>query len=338
MKQALLLSFIVILLAVIIKINLAPSIIPKPPVQPASGPGGGDYRYQHIRVSSHGKGVHQYWLFEPADAREALPVIVFNHGWMAVYPTVYGGWIGHLVRKGNIVIYPRYQKDAGTSPRAISNHAIKAVKAALIELQRPKHAKPDLNRFAIVGHSMGGTISANMAARAASEHLPEVKVLMSVQPGKTWQKSRGANALIALDDLSAISSEILMLVVVSDQDSNVFDKDGKRIFHEAVNVKKENKNLIYVHSDQRGEPPLLADHGSPSSRCKPWRRGDIHMKCKGVNALDYYAYWKLFDALRDAAFEGKNRDIALGNTESQRYMGEWSDGEPVKPLTVITAE
>jgi hypothetical protein len=53
-----------------------------------------------------------------------------------------------------------------------------------------------------------------------------------------------------------------------------------------------------------------------------------------VNALDYYGTWKLFDALCDAAFTGKNREYALGNTPQQRFMGLWSDGSPVKELIV----
>jgi hypothetical protein len=54
-----------------------------------------------------------------------------------------------------------------------------------------------------------------------------------------------------------------------------------------------------------------------------------------INAQDYYGYWRLFDALCDAAFYGKNREYALGNTEKQRFMGKWSDGKPVKELQVI---
>ena len=53
-----------------------------------------------------------------------------------------------------------------------------------------------------------------------------------------------------------------------------------------------------------------------------------------INALDYFGTWKLFDALCDAAFTGKNREYALGNTPQQRFMGLWSDGTPVKELKV----
>jgi hypothetical protein len=53
-----------------------------------------------------------------------------------------------------------------------------------------------------------------------------------------------------------------------------------------------------------------------------------------VNALDYYGLWKLFDGVCDAAFYGKNREFALGNTAQQRFMGQWSGGTPVKKLIV----
>lgn len=50
--------------------------------------------------------------------------------------------------------------------------------------------------------------------------------------------------------------------------------------------------------------------------------------------MDYYGLWKLFDALTDSAFYGRNREYALGNTPQQRFMGQWSDGVPVKELVV----
>jgi hypothetical protein len=53
-----------------------------------------------------------------------------------------------------------------------------------------------------------------------------------------------------------------------------------------------------------------------------------------VDAIDYYCYWKLFDGLIEAAFYGKNRAYALGDTPQQRFMGIFSDGKPVTELIV----
>src|SRR5208283_5123642 len=50
------------------------------------------------------------------------------------------------------------------------------------------------------------------------------------------------------------------------------------------------------------------------------------------DAHDFYSFWKLFDALTDAAFYGTNREYALGGTPQQTFMGCWSDGTPVNPL------
>jgi hypothetical protein len=54
-----------------------------------------------------------------------------------------------------------------------------------------------------------------------------------------------------------------------------------------------------------------------------------------LDALDFYGTWKLLDGLTDAAFYGRNRNYALGNTPEQRFMGTWSDGVAVKELMVI---
>jgi hypothetical protein len=51
--------------------------------------------------------------------------------------------------------------------------------------------------------------------------------------------------------------------------------------------------------------------------------------------MDYYGYWKFFDGLTNAAFYGRNRVYALGDTPQQRFMGLWSDGIPVKEPRVI---
>ena len=54
----------------------------------------------------------------------------------------------------------------------------------------------------------------------------------------------------------------------------------------------------------------------------------------GIDALDFYGYWKWFDALTDAAFYGTPVEEALGDTPEQKYMGTWSDGTPVKEPVV----
>lgn len=291
---------------------------PIPPSQPPDGPGGSNYSHGGIRQSRYGFGSRQFWIFEPTNPTpSSAPLIVFNHGWSAIFPIFYKAWIEHLVKRGSIVVYPRYQFGPLIGSRTATQNAIKAVKQAIALLQDGTHVTPDLERFAIVGHSLGGGITAEMAALAAQEDLPFPQAVMPVQPfvrGDTMMK-----------DFQAIPAETLLLVIVGENDTIVGNSSGKLIFSTATQVPLDRKDFIIQRTDRYGEPPLVADHIAPV--CIP---GD-----SSVDAMDFYSTWKLFDALTDYAFYGINREYCLGDTPQQRFMGYWSDGTPVRELTVI---
>ncbi len=116
---------------------MAASALVTPPQQPDSGPGGAALRCRTVQAQVYGEGNLAYWIFEPADPTPMhAPLIVFNHGWGAIQPLVYGLWIDHLVRRGNIVVYPAYQENLITAPREFTPNAIAAVKDAIRRLQR----------------------------------------------------------------------------------------------------------------------------------------------------------------------------------------------------------
>ncbi len=348
---------------------------PSPPTQPQRGPGGGDYAHDELVGSMVGKGATACYLFEPGKPRPAkAPLIVFNHGYFAVDPVAYGRWIEHLVRRGNIVLYPVYQEGLTLSV-ALTPNAIKGVKDAIAELEKGEHTRPDLTRFAIVGHSAGGIISANMAATWKKEGLPQPRAVMCVQPG--------VSKLFPVADLKQIPAETLLITLFGDNDRITSDTDAKMIFAQTTQIPAKNKALIELTSDKHGWPDMNADHFAPiaaggkgidprgltriqiramfesmkdrkgdnpggvSKNTKEQEKEDQTDKAPAenkkieelvalfTNGLDYYGTWKLFDGLTDAAFFGRNREYALGNTRQQRYMGKWSDGVPVKELRVV---
>jgi len=331
---------------------------PRPPAQPASGPGGAGYAHAGMACSHSGEGDGEYWLFEPADPRPgSAPVVVFNHGWGATGPWVYGAWIRHIVRRGNIVIFPRYQGSLLTPASSFDANAIGAVKDALERLDAGDHVRPQKERLAVVGHSAGALVAAGIAARAEAEGLPRPRAVMCVQPGRTWKTAGRLSVVIPLADVSGIHPDTLLLAVAGDTDLIVRDVDARRIVREATRVPARNKNFVLVRSDHHGRPALDANHYSPCAVDMALYRDIVGDEAAGapvpaprwgssgaagrrrrpedtVNALDYYAYWKLFDALCDAAFYGRNRACALGGGAEQRDMGSWSDGRPVTPLDV----
>ncbi|HJT66905.1 MAG TPA: alpha/beta fold hydrolase [Pyrinomonadaceae bacterium] len=342
-----------------------------PPSQPATGPGGKQYVHASVTKNRYGKGGQEYWIFEPDEPKPAsAPVIVFLHGWGGMNPLYYGAWIDHLVKRGNIVIYPRYQASLLTQIGEFTPNTLDAIKNALARLgSEPGHVKADLTKFAAVGHSVGGVLAANVAALASENGLPRVAAVMSVEPGITESPIN-----IPLADLKKIPAETLLLAVAGDQDTLVRDFDAKRIYNESTRVPAKNKDYVTLVSDSHGLPGLVASHRAPtafdmaydsgegigggpaevggadrtgsnggggSERAGglPTRRVDAagrseRLETMMVNALDFYGTWKLFDGLSDAAFYGKNREYALGNTPQQRLMGVWSDGVPVKELKV----
>jgi len=328
-----------------------------PPAQPATGPGGKQHIHAKVTKNRYGAGNQEYWIFEPDTPKPAsAPLVVFIHGWGGMNPLYYGAWLDHLVKRGNIVVYPRYQETLLTPIKDFLPSTLGAIKDAITRLQTERgHVKPDLTKFAVVGHSVGGLLSASVAALASESNLPKVRAVMAVEPGITEDPIK-----IPLADLKKIPAETLLLAVAGDQDTLVRDLDAKRIYYESTQVPAANKDFILMVTDTHGMPSLQASHRAPTAMdtaydngegvvggpANPRRVGNSSSRQNGasddsrrletmmVNALDYYGTWKLFDALCDAAFYGKNREYALGNTKEQRFMGTWSDGVPVKELKV----
>jgi predicted esterase len=289
-----------------------------PPDQPSEGPGSSNYSHGGVQESKYKWGAKQYWIFEPILPKpESAPLVVFNHGWGATDPIAYIEWIDHIVKKGNIVVYPRYQRGLYLGFKEFNANAIQAVKDAIETIQQGDHVLPELDKFAILGHSLGGGITANMAAQAEDEGLPIPKAIMPVQPFIAYSETA---------NFSKIHAETLMIVVVGEDDTVVGNRSGIIIFNGSAQIPLSQKDFVIQVTDTYGDPDLVADHSAPV--CFPRDTSDT------VDAMDFYSTWKLFDALTDYAFYGINEEYCLGNTSEQRFMGLWSDGTPVNELKV----
>jgi len=315
---------------------------PTPPAQPAHGPGGADYAHAHVVAREVDKSARGWWLFTPADPVPATaPVVVFCHGWGALDPNGYRAWIDHIVRRGNIVVWLNYQDSLREPGAQFLPNAIAGARAAFADLDAGGAGiRADREHVAIVGHSAGALLSAELAAIAAREGLPMFRAVMPVQPGDGSRDGK-RRATIPSADLAPIPAATCLLVVVGADDHFAFENLGLHVYDAALHVPAVNKNVLELETDRHGAPALVANHFAPAAPAhahEPRRDPALFAEFEhagAIDAMDWYGTWKLFDSLSDCAFFGRECDIALGGSAAQTSMGTWSDGTPVKPMRVL---
>lgn len=305
------------------------------PSQPMNGPGGMDYMHGSVIQNNFtslftGDG---YWLFEPDQPKpDSADVVIFNHGWGVYNPGPYGQWIEHLVRKGNIVIFPKYQQNDGTFFATYTPNAATGIIDAFDELNaNVNRVKPRMNHIAMIGHSFGGVITANLAIEYNSYGVPKPKCFMLCEPGPGTSSGH-------LPTYSDMDTDYKTLIIVGDDDIIVGNSFGKMIF-DSTNIPTSQKNYIIQYADS--PPTIEATHNEPLAANNNYDGGTIATVITAAyvaskeDAVDYYCYWKLADALLSCAFYGTDCEYGFGDTPEQRFMGNWSDGSPITELEVF---
>jgi pimeloyl-ACP methyl ester carboxylesterase len=311
------------------------------PVQPSMGPGGTQYKHAKINAWQRGVSEEKYFVFEPASpAPEKAGLVVFLHDWLASDPGLYMAWIRHLCRKGWVVIFPRYQ-GTGEIEKTWLFHIARSCKDFLLENFKKDGIKIDTERFAVVGHGAGAVLAANLAATDSYFGLPRTKALLVVMP---HQKN------LKLLNLSTISNKTRMIVLTGDRVDVRNEQTAREIFYAADRVKTRNKTYVTVYSDYYGQPPLVADEKAPFAPELPKFERFVHanrydfinlakdrfhahtVRTKPMDAFDWFATFRLFDALLQVTFSENFELNPLKDSPELRFMGYWSDGKKLKGL------
>lgn len=287
--------------------------------QPTSGPGGSDYSHMSVTIENFGTGMDEYWIFQPNDPPPTnAPVVMFLHGFGGTMPAPYSAWIQHIVRKGHIVVFPRYQENARTPLDASVEAADRATKAAWQYLVDNSSISEE--GIAWIGHSFGGFLITDLSMRYEDNNMPPPVVLMLVEPG-------GRQFEINLDNAP---DNMLSLLILGDEDSLVTKEDVQPYIAELINLPANNVNMLLIQSDDN----LKADHFAPLSEDVSFLPTNKRL-VNNPDFLDFYGYWKLLDGLIDASFRGINKEYALGDTQEQKFMGVYSNGRSVNPIEVL---
>ena len=305
---------------------------PAPPDQPATGPGGAEYTFPGVRVTSLGDVPGGGHVFEPTTeagggtpvALGPLPLVVLIDSccYRAEGSAVNGGgvdgghgfraWIDHLVRRGAIVVYPIYRQDTAQADVAA------AMRAALAELAGAGHARPDPAQTAVIGFSFGGPLAADYAADAATAGLPVPGALLVYGPRSDTTGP----------DRAPPPPATRALVIIGERDPGAQRRGADTSWEWLAPLPLDQRDFVSLVSDDHGQPSLSADHFVPLTA------EGLDNQANFLDALDWYGIWKLTDALMACAFAGEWCEHALGNTSEQRFMGTWGDGAPVQELVV----
>ena len=200
----------------------------------------------------------------PARGSRRRATVVFLHGWGLIGPKAYDAWLRHLTSRGSTVIMPRYQTSLRTDSEKVPDNALAGVRAALRRL------RPRPRAVVVIGHSVGGVLAVDYAARARAVGLPPAQSMMVVYPGGALKDMPA----VPEDDAAQIPSSVRrMLVLASPTDKVVGTAPAEAISTGAVNLPSNRRELITV------DDPVAGDHFAPAldsaaARRQFWRRAD----------------------------------------------------------------
>jgi len=268
-----------------------------------------------------------------------VAIMLHGFGETSGYNVMYN-FIRHTVRKGYVVIYPRYQTvlfpfDFNAGFQA----AVTGVDAGIDWLQADAiRVQPQLDKVGYMGHSLGGIIAANMANRHQSLGLPVPRSLYLFEPhgGLT------GNPLDA--NMSGIPASTRVVCQISHR-YTAANEGCNFLFPRIGHVSAANKDFVVTYSDAHGSPDLRADHFSicateNGTACFPPDPTDpnrVPATERRTDAMDFFAHWKAWVSLQSCANQGTFCEYALGDTPEHRNMGTWSDGVPVREQATADA-
>lgn len=209
-----------------------------------------------------GKGANGVWIYTPAG--KPKDVVVFFHGQGGpeeATPANHLPWIKHLVSRGSVVVYPRYEMAFEADPMPFIVNAV-----------REATKRVDVGGLPVLslGYSRGGAIAVEYAAVAGNNGLPVPDWVVSVFPAPFGNQKH-------IVDLASLRHFTELLILVGDQDQVVGTAGagylGQRL--QRGGFPGENVQVSEVQS----HGAFTADHfapmsTSPAAKNAFWRPAD----------------------------------------------------------------
>ena len=289
-----------------------------------------------MRVVDAYDGPRGYYAFLPEEvpAGDTLPLVVFLHGYGALNPVTYAGWLRHLVDGGHAVVYPRYQRNLFVpGSRRFADHAAAAIRGATAVLAEADGLPPVATSDAVfIGHSYGGTIAATLLADSTKRGLPRASGLLLSAPGTS--RLRGSR----LDSYATLPPDLPVVLVTHARD-HVTGDEFARLLDETAPPEALRLWIRHQRSGHAGDTLTSHHNEAYSPHVDPaFDSGLLNyttrkaLRVGTCDATDSLVYWRLADLLLSGP-AGRRQLARLAERSEEGYaFGSWPDGHARQPL------
>ena len=229
-------------------------------------------------------------IYYPSDVAIKVPTIFYSHAFGGNISANISGMLNFIAKKGYAIVYVPYQTTGVTIYDRYDNLLKGFHKAA-----RDYPAIIDTTKVGFLGHSFGGGASIGNAYKCFTENNwgQNGRFIYTLAPWYAYN--------ISQTELQSLPANTKLLSEIFDDDV-INDHRMAIDIYNNINISPTEKDFILLKSDTVNGYTYLADHNVPNT-------------ASAFNALDYYAYYRLLDALCDYTFNGSlaGKDMALGN-------------------------
>lgn len=229
-------------------------------------------------------------IFHPGGVTGAVPTLFFSHGFGGTFSNYVRGMLDFIAKKGYAAVFVPYPT-TGTSIVGRYNILLNGFRLAA----RSYPNLIDTTQVGFMGHSFGGGAMFGVSNRCFTENNwgSNGRFLFSLAPWYAYELTQA--------QLEAFPPDTKLIMQVY-QDDVLNDHRMAIDLFNTINIPADEKDYILVKSDTIQGHIYAADHAVPGTY-------------QVFNALDYYAFYRLLDALCDYTFNGNlaGKAVALGN-------------------------
>ena len=269
----------------------------------------------------------------PNDHDGVMPLAILLHGFANPFFESYTDWAEELASRGVAVVYIQYPSDVMPPGHdtfelheedGMSNHPYHlpravAINAALEFMLTLLPNNVDQDYLMVAGHSLGAGYSFLALDWALENNWGSGALFVSLEApyARPVQEHLQFNT-------TRLPDNFLAHIAISEDDMSVNECFG--VHHQSL--LGDGAVLIEVPSDRHGFPRLVASHYLQATEAH-----DDLADWGFYRRVVSQANWLVASALNDTTNESKWRNELI-DSDSLRYMGEWSDGKDVEPLRI----